>query len=112
MPLSVRKPAEHVPPVRDDRGEARGRARRLELARDEPAPPPLVLVLVEVVFAVPPVPVELRQRGWIQFRVVCDEREEVPPPPIGVLYELELLLRRDDRVLFRPPPCASREVVP
>ena len=107
----IGKAAEHVPPVGYDCDEPRHHLARLQLVGGEPRPAPLVLELVEVVLAVAPVAVELRDGRRVHARVVRDERTVVPFAPLEVLHELELLLlqtsgngRNDDAVLRRRRP--------
>ena len=52
VPVSVRQPAEDVPPVGHDGDEPCDCAARLPILRDESAPAVLVLVLVEIVLTV------------------------------------------------------------
>ena len=52
VPVSVRQPAEDVPPVGHDGDEPCDCAARLQILRDESAPAVLVLVLVEIVLTV------------------------------------------------------------
>lgn len=92
--VGVRQPREDVPPVGDDGDEPRHRPAALESSCREAGSAPLALELVEVVFAVAAVPVELRERGRVHRRVVRHEDVSVPFAPVPVLRELEHLLTR------------------
>ena len=67
------EPAEDVPAVGDERAQNRRDGRALHVLRDEAAPAPLVLHLVEDVLAVAALAVKLRRRARIVVEV-CDER--------------------------------------
>ena len=112
VPVSVRQPAEDVPPVGHDGGEPCDCAARLQVLRDESAPAVLVLVLVEIVLTVAAIPVDLRKRCRIEFPVVRDERTAVPASADPVLDEFELALDQRGRVLLRPtaPPWLRRQL--
>ena len=86
-PVSVRQPAEDVPPVGHDGDEPCDCAARLQILRDESAPAVLVPVLVEIILAVAAIPVDLRKRCRIEFPVVRDERTAVPVSAAPVLDE-------------------------
>lgn len=93
----IRQSAEHVPPVGDDGDQPRHGPAGLELVRGEAGPAPLVLELVEVVLAVAPVAVELRQGHRIHLLVIRDEDAVVPFAAPDVLHEVELRLLHDRR---------------
>ena len=113
VPVSVRQPAEDVPPVGHDGDEPCDCAARLQILRDESAPAVLVLVLVEIVLAVAAIPVDLRKRCRIEFPVVRDERTAVPASADPVLDEFELALDQLGRVLLtiRPSPSNAASAV-
>ena len=85
------EPAEHVPEVGDEGAQARDDGRALEVPRDEPAPAPLVLHLVEDVLAVAALAVELRDRADVKVEV-GDEPLSMPTISVPSVSRPHLLL--------------------